>query len=1405
MRNVSSLRGLHFCIVYCGDCTHSYWLPSFYLVSTLGMVEFFIFLLHNYYEDLDVAKEQVFAKVHFTLFYTAVFNAIQSVVLAFLTNRISHRMWVQTETLELNHYVEIREEFERVSAQLEQLKYRGANKPGSVSCTSGENTEVEQEQQHHQKTSRRAWLAGGGDTEFVFEFNVKGVRNLFGRLLDHIKYPRIKSKHDQLLVQIRFHELRVHFLEAYKLPLKLRISDYLIRSEQQVLIKLVHVSSIAWLLLTAAMNVLYFCLGLVAYQTEDGELVGTTMIWIFFWCLVMFLLLAVLVYNKMKSIFRTIMHKQTLWSIQDDEEIKAKLAQEQMSLFWGGDPKLVIAAIQFMQFGFAIALSVLIIFWEAINDGTVGMEFYCIAIFFGYTLFVTIVAEVIPRYTLCTSLGQLVNQKRLNETVALFHLDEARRQRLEQIELEGYEALDVLDEGMSNRTAPPPQVSTPVIEGVRHLKKTATEGIKNVISTVAKKKPTSPTKRVLEKEYVDSATLMAELVKLDTGSLRTNLPVSEREELSKREAERAKRKGRRKAVSDGVAALTAMGGSWSSATLTMPGSGDSRPKQTLDDFAIPVQKSSGLEMNSNELLAPKDAKAERLERRHRRKKSFSDGVAAMAWTHSKRFDESDLIPSSVPEEEEVVIEFAKDTAPNKAGLSVFNATEPHSNVGALVETGSFADSGERSQADLLRMIKSAGSEDGSENGSVDGHSDVDDVPEVDPCFIQKPDVIYTPGPTLREKFRAYYLSKRFVLVSNVFGTLVAFFLVGQRIERFLHSEGIISDEFITFGFDNEITFWTLTTWLVLFLNTSGMVFYSVRPFKGFESNHERSAVLAAGMDAVLTSICLTFLFVAETQRCCNPDDDSPTSSSGYGRSLAGEEAIYAGNLCGCPTFGSRKYGGLGTIEPDVAILGLRIFRHALARRIVRFMDRRRNRSTANPMGDSVRHNLGIDIDPFDVFGGHGATVDMEKEVGTISALWEVAIGQFPDIVAKHGEFSGELLQAMLGLVGIEKSSETVGGAKDRQIELDGEGRKDVALLDAGASTSRPFVGKAQYSGLSLEAQEIIMAGRVGRKVMSVRRLPAPTETNADPGSFLTSTGGMDNLYFQLDTSTPVPADTDSVFNAPNARLVRSMRRCDRKLLPILDKWVVVDVVMTRFEMVYFDVNDVDEVTQEALENTRQALIATKGGKGLRLCDVAVGRRVVGLLQFSDISSAHVERDTQGSDGEHDDSSDSATQTEYWNRIKADGTHGVLSSHWNNLSQDRLKIETLHGHTLYLRFYSDLEDAEGHPLQVVSDSEEKDIIIKNNAFQWTQTIVRYCGPEQLHQPLPHFGDDNDGELRDYLIALHEGDSKHGQRLSQLGLLARTGFVRRASTHGNIDDILTDTNDLEVSSSNSQGEP
>jgi hypothetical protein len=46
-----------------------------------------------------------------------------------------------------------------------------------------------------------------------------------------------------------------------------------------------------------------------------------------------------------------------------------------------------------------------------------------------YPIFVGVAAHVIPQYTLCTSLAQLVGKKRLNEMVANFHLEEARIRR----------------------------------------------------------------------------------------------------------------------------------------------------------------------------------------------------------------------------------------------------------------------------------------------------------------------------------------------------------------------------------------------------------------------------------------------------------------------------------------------------------------------------------------------------------------------------------------------------------------------------------------------------------------------------------------------------------------------------------------------------------------------------------------------------------------------------------------------------------------------------------------------------------------------------------------------------------------------------------------------------------------
>jgi hypothetical protein len=223
--------------------------------------------------------------------------------------------------------------------------------------------------------------------------------------------------------------------------------------------------------------------------------------------------------------------------------------------------------------------------------------------------------------------------------------------------------------------------------------------------------------------------------------------------------------------------------------------------------------------------------------------------------------------------------------------------------------------------------------------------------------------------------------------------------------------------------------------------------------------------------------------------------------------------------------------------------------------------------------------------------------------------------------------------------------------------------------------------------------------------------------------------------------------------------------------------------------VYFDAVGVDDIAlNRSAEGCRQALIATKGGKGLRLCDVAVGRRVVGHLSFSDVASVHVERIMPfgGSIDRvtiEDHPGTEALKTEFWKHARRSSTRDLArSSEWNTVKQDLLTIQTAHGHTLYLRFYADLEDAERNSVRLAEEDEVAGPIFKDNALQWAQTIVRYCGPDQLKQPLPHFGDDTSEELRDFLVVIHGESKEHRRTKSGDALFRRMGaaYHRSAST-------------------------
>ena len=201
-------------------------------MATLGIVEFGLFLWGKY-GTIDKVVKTKFADVHFALFFTALFNAFQYSVTSIASTRFSNSQWVQTEQLELDHYVEIREEYDRVDNMM----------MGNQSTRIGN----------------------------------KWIQNC----LLSLTQPGLRRRHKSLRVQIRFHELRLYLLESQNLPLTIKVSDYLKRSELSILIGLVHVSATAWVLLIGSMNILYFIIGMVGYTT-NLDIMSTILFAIFF-------------------------------------------------------------------------------------------------------------------------------------------------------------------------------------------------------------------------------------------------------------------------------------------------------------------------------------------------------------------------------------------------------------------------------------------------------------------------------------------------------------------------------------------------------------------------------------------------------------------------------------------------------------------------------------------------------------------------------------------------------------------------------------------------------------------------------------------------------------------------------------------------------------------------------------------------------------------------------------------------------------------------------------------------------------------------------------------------------------------------------------------------------------------
>lgn len=455
-------------------------------------------------------------------------------------------------------------------------------------------------------------------------------------------------------------------------------------------------------------------------------------------------------------------------------------------------------------------------------------------------------------------------------------------------------------------------------------------------------------------------------------------------------------------------------------------------------------------------------------------------------------------------------------------------------------------------------------------------------------------------------------------------------------------------------------------------------------------------VVAGVFDVILSVACLCLFLKAESDRCCLCDNDVST------RFLAAEY-LYATDpksceiLC-CPAFGSRLCGGIGSLEPFASLIIFRMFRFFVGSQIS---------SMFSKVFTFCQRSNTFDEKEFEPNTEDGTVKDkdesqndvlhfFESKEGTIAQLWAASLTRFPDLVEKHGPFSGMLLEAMLG---IEPS---------------------------------PHENTEPTSKERLE-------------IIKPQSLLTPMKSNFARSLSLGSARSVADSV----------EDTERAFQRPASVLIRNMRRCQCQWLPLLDSWEDVDVVLTKYELAWFGVNTIDNFSDlegnQKHGESRRILQDSGGGKGMRLCDVIKGRELMGRLLLDDIESVKIIRFLPGSKNIIQESDVERNQEqqgftcEYWNEGVKNNDFGSIEQRWSEVTEDVLSIRTPQG-TLSLRFLIDLISEEKESDKRDSDQSYKEQRKEEGALLWLKTIIHSQSKEKVNLESDQaMQDDNFGDF------------------------------------------------------------
>jgi len=589
-------------------------------------------------------------------------------------------------------------------------------------------------------------------------------------------------------------------------------------------------------------------------------------------------------------------------------------------------------------------------------------------------------AQVIPRYTLCTSLGQLVNRRRVRETLATYKLEEVRKQKQHGHEAEVVAAAAEHDVSPQDRNA-----SCEVSPSLRSSSTSASSALPS--------RPAGINRRSLSHESQRMSKL-AEFVQTNTADL-PKLPSD------------TSRKGKRrlkKSHSDGVAVLRLLGDDKSTPPLVIS-SGSTKSVLSSTGVTAPPPTSTRGRHNGP------------------RQKSVSANVALMQSPAASMYMRGSSSFASEEKEEE-------SCTPSESGLAVLMEDIPARSVDPselVVPVGRTDEEDAKSPVSASQDVSLASDTTVTKpsmhtaadqmSKESDGTCNTSDSDGGNVGFTNEPPSVKIIDKTHDDASRSHsyhhrrfdlrqFLESRFYrLLSAVFGTMLLFFVIGMRVESFLLETGVMPDYQNTWNIRSlSGAFWWEVSWLSTFIAVSLISCFVF--CKDCVENDTLHRVYASVFDVVLSALCLWILLYAETQRCCASGSDC------------------------CAKFGSRTYGGLGNIEPFTALIALRVFRFKIGRLFRRMFKRNvdsdkssfanKTKSVREYQTDLVEEHTGV------VQRSVRGSDDDEKrqqkarhhyghEMGTAFELWKMAAGLYPEIVEKHGEISKELLEAMLGL------------------------------------------------------------------------------------------------------------------------------------------------------------------------------------------------------------------------------------------------------------------------------------------------------------------------------------------------------------------------------------------------------